>query len=511
MPRPGPASPPIPIEPDYGTDEWESWWLPEPVRAWVDAAAAAFNVPLVMPIAAALCAASVLLQGKARVRIHPAWEEELSLYWLVFAPTGMAKSGVMKAAIAPIRAIQQSIEDELTPVIAERSAERSRLEAQIQRMRRANKAHKYTEGAQEHLQQLRELEHELRECEVPKVPEWLVTDANPTVVPRLMAHNLAAENVARVAVCDSEGTFLANLMGRHSGCLNVDPMLAGYTGDPIDMVRTLHGSPDLQRFSMPSAHMTMCVMVQPHYLDLLRVHETLGDNGWLGRCIMSHVARDVTADPPFLRPEIPVDVQAGYADWLASLAGIEVGTVYEMPGELRSELERMHNEICWNMRTSEAAAGWSTRSLGRICRIFAVIALNWRTGELAKPGRGAEWVAREGIGKKILNYLYSALYLRQLTRAQAIEPARRTLTSLAARTLAWLRRSKFFASSPVTLKQICKGLRSKREDTLFCCDLLCQHGYLELIEEKRRHNNTLTVTYMVLSLGDEGTGEAVDS
>lgn len=493
---------PHPIDPDAATDELESWWLPDPVRVWVDAVAEAYCVPKVMPIAAALCAASLLVQGKARVRINAAWEEELSLYWLVFAPTGMAKSGVMKAALAPVRAIQAGLEEELRPVIIERTNERARLEAQISRMRRANKAHRYTEGAQEHMQQLRELEHELSECEVPVVPEWLHTDCNPTVIPRLMAHNQAAEGIARVAVCDAEGTFLANLLGRHSGHLNVDPLLAAYTGDPIEMVRTVQGSKDLQKWRMASSHMVMCLMVQPHYLDKLRGHPELGDNGWLGRCLMSRVAGTV-ATTPFERPALSQDVVRGYADWLAQMATVTAGTVYDMPSELLPELERMHDAIEGISLLSQGAIGWSKRSLGRICRIFALIHLaefHCRTVELSRPA--SEVLVREGIGK--ISYLYNTLYIRTLSQAQALEPTRHTLPALARRALRWCDSKKV---RQCTLRDVQRALRVSKDDAVATCDLLCETGHLALVDEKKRSNQTLTLTYTVLSTDPDCGGE----
>jgi hypothetical protein len=499
---------PTPIEPEYGTDEWESWWLPDPVREWVEAAAAAFNVPLVMPIAAALCAASVVLQGKAKVRIHEAWEEELSLYWLVFAPTGMAKSGVMKAAMAPIRAMQRSLEDEMLPVIAERTNERARLEAQIQRMRRANKAHKYTEGAQEHLQQLRELEHDLLHCGVPVVPQWVYTDANPTVIPRLMAHNLAAEGIARVAVCDAEGTFLANLMGRHSGHLNVDPLLAGYTGDPIEMVRTAPNSTALQQFRMASSHMVMCIMVQPHYLDKLKAHPELGDNGWLGRCITSTVVKPREASP-FMRPAVPDSVQAGYAEWLTVISQVPTGYVYEMPSELIGELERMHAEIQTVGLSNGSAAGYLTRCLGRICRIFALLHIGCPTVGTVGSFDPTRPVGPRHEGIEELLYLYNTLYSRTLSHAQALEPARATLPALCRRGLTWLRQ---LDNPTVTLRAIYRGLDIPKEDALTMCDALVESGHLMLAEQVTRNNKTLTVAYNVVSTdADCGASPPVDS
>jgi hypothetical protein len=119
----------IALEPEFTTPEWETWWLPDPVGRWVDACHVAYGVPKVMAIAAALCAACTVTQGLAEVEVRPGWREPLSLYWLVFSP--------------------------------------NRLELQIQRMRRAVKAHAYTEGAQEHLSQLRELEHQHAELTIP--------------------------------------------------------------------------------------------------------------------------------------------------------------------------------------------------------------------------------------------------------------------------------------------------------------------------------------------------------
>lgn len=493
---------PTPIETDSGTDELESWWLPEPVRDWVDACAAAYCVPKVMPIAAALCAASVLVQGKARVRIHPAWEEELSLYWLIFAPTGMAKSGVMRAAMAPIRAIQAGLEEEMRPVAIDRTNERARLEAQIARMRRATKAHKYTDGSQEHLQQLRELEHDLSECEVPKVPEWLYTDANPTVLPRLMAHNLEAEGIARVAVCDAEGTFLANLLGRHSGHLNVDPLLTAYSGDPIEMVRTVHGSKDLQKWRMPSSHMVMCVMVQPHYLDKLKAHPELGDNGWLGRCLMSRVS-GATAPTPFERPEIPEAIQSAYAAWLKAAAEVPSGTVYAIPPELRERLESFHHDVETSSSAMKGAVGWMKRSLGRICRIIALMGISDEAMKAMKTSSGgsvpANGAAREGIGK-IFDYLSLSLYSRALSHAQAIEPERATLPALCRRTLGWLHRfNSSSANRPVTLREIYARLHISKSAALAACDALCESGHLSLVSETKRGSETLTATYAVIS------------
>jgi hypothetical protein len=44
-----------------------------------------------------------------------------------------------------------------------------------------------------------------------------------------------------------------------------------------------------------------------------------------------------------------------------------------------------------------------------------------------------------------------------------------------------------------------RGLRITKEDALAACDLLCESGHLVLAEEKVRRNQTLTLTYNVVS------------
>jgi hypothetical protein len=53
------------------------------------------------------------------------------------------------------------------------------------------------------------------------------------------------------------------------------------------------------------------------------------------------------------------------------------------------------------------------------------------------------------------------------------------------------------------LRQACRALHCTRDDALGALDLLVEHGYLAMIDEKRRHNQTLSVTYAVLAIPGE--------
>ena len=502
--QPGAAPPPepIPLEPEFITTEWESWWLPEPAGAWVDAASSALGVPKAMAIAAVLCSAATVLQGKATVRIHESWEEPLSLYWLVFSPTGSRKSALLKAAAAPVRALQDARRRELEPEIRSAKNEKARLEQQIARMRRAVKAHKYTEGALEHLQQLRELEHEHDTLEVPLPPRWLYDDINPTMVPRKWQYSHDAEGIARVAVLDSEGTFLSNLLGRHSGHLNVDPLLKGYMGESVDMVRAVHGSRETLDINLPAVHLTMLLLIQPHFLDAIRAKPELGTNGLLGRCLMTHL-RHSNEPLPLDAPGIPDAVQDAYARWIATLAAVPEGTVWEMPKELRNDLRKLHDQLEQDRVAELGATGFIVRTLGRICRVIAICELS-ELSELSDC-RAADGGARHTRVLSRLTYLYNILYSRALTQSRALEPTSDPLARLTRRALRWLRQSTVLT---VTLRQLCRALTISKDAALAVSDSLVESGHFEPLESKARHNKTLTVTYRVISTDPTATTTA---
>jgi hypothetical protein len=481
------------LEKEFTSPEMETWWLPAPVEAWVNACAAAYGIPKAMAVAAAMTAAAAVTQGNCSVQVRKGWTEPTSLYWLVFSPTGSRKSALLKAATAPVRALQDAMRRELEPEIRKRTNEKARLEQQISRMRRGVKAHAYTEGAQEHLQQLRELEHELDTLEIPKAPRWLYDDINPTVIPRKLLQNQEADGVARVAVLDAEGTFLANLLGRHSGVTNVDPLLKGYGGEPVDMVRAVHGSAETADTHIDAAYISLCLLVQPHYLDKIRKEPELISNGFLGRCLMTHLEHSSQATP-WDAPPVPEQVTTDYGRWLASLAKLPHGTVYAMPESVHPELRALHDRLERDRMENRGAVGWTVRTLGRICRLIALSELSECQ---TMSGGGAP---RVGVISK-LTYLISTVYTGALGTARALEPTSDPLARLSRRALEWLRRSdRGQIGGLVTLRDLTRGLTVPKDRALEVADSLVADGYLEQLPPVTRGNRTLTISYKILTL-----------
>lgn len=491
------------VEADLISADLDSWWLPEPVAAWVDACHLAFGVPRAMAIAAALCAACTVVQGKVSVEIRPGWTEPLSLYWLVFAGTGSRKSALLKLATAPIRALQKQLEAELRPQIAEKTRERQRLEVLLRKcIQKQKPTDLWTADQQEARAAVRKCAADLEDCVVPLIPRWLYDDINPTVVPRKLRHNQTADGIARLAVLDAEGTFMANLLGRHSGHVNVDPLLKGYMGEPIDMVRSVQGQDATADTHIDAAHLTLLLLVQPHYLDEIRAKPELGANGFLGRCLMTHCAPN-SAPMPWEAPSVPQDVQDGYGRWLATLAAIEAGTVYQMPAECHRELAQFHARLEADRLEGKGADGWNARTLGRICRVIALTELGTQGGTTqneAERRRGGGGVARDRVLSK-LTYLINSLYSTGLAQARLVEPPRPTLPSLSRRALHWLcSASSCVVGSVITSTLLRRGLTLSKDSAEALCDALVESGHLEQGKETRSGNKRLVTQYKVLSL-----------
>jgi Protein of unknown function (DUF3987) len=315
------------------------------------------------------------------------------------------------------------------------------------------------------------------------------------MVPRKLKYSQDAEGIARMAVLDAEGTFLANLLGRHSGHVNVDPLLKGYNGEPIDMVRAVHGSKETQDIHLDAAHLTLLLLVQPHYLDAIRERPELGTNGLIGRCLTSHLAHSTDAIA-WNAPAVPQDVQDGYGRWLATLAALEPGTVYAMPREVHPELAALHDRLEADRISGNGAVGFTVRTLGRICRIIALTELV-PLSPLSHCHSGSGGGVRTRVISK-LTYLTNLLYTHPLYISRALEPTSDPLSRLRMRALSHLRQLKAVTVATVSLRGLCYSLHLKKNVALELCDSLVESGHLSQEAATVRQNKTLTVTYRIL-------------
>lgn len=489
----------VPIEAAPDAPDWETNWLPRPVADWVDAVSTAYAVPKVMGIAAALCAAATLVQGKVRVRVKPGWEEPLSLFWLVFSPTASMKSAVLGRAVKPIEDMQAELEAERAPILKANKRRKAMMEGRLKKIHGIYAS----KGAisEDCRHELDILVHDIEECDIRPAPVWLYDDINPALVLTKMRRNLeSTDGIARVAVLDAEGTFMANLLGRHSGHIDVSSLLKGYMGEAVRKTRASRSSDEEVDTRLPESFFTMLLMVQPHILDQMRGVDELADNGLMGRCLVTQLpGRAVT--PPADAPVVPAAVQASYAAWLRELERIPEGSVVDLSEHFEpgGAMRTLYDTVGADLEREQGAAGWSKRSVGRVARIVALSELSQLSHCPEGGARGSRM--RGEIKIKILTYL---LYSRALSSAQAREPHTDPLTTLTHRALRWLRQSTVATvGSFVTLRTLTNALHLKKSVTLQVCDSLVESGHLAMGTETHRRNHTLTVTYQIISLDPE--------
>lgn len=482
--------------------ELESWILPDPARLMVDAVASFCGVPKTMPMVAALCAAATVVQGKVSVEMAPGVAQPLTLWWALLARTGGRKSTVLNYMKQPLLDMQAAEERRIAPDIIEKSNERSRLEAQIQRMRRTAKAHKYTEGAQEHMQQLRELEDELTKCQVPKAFQWLHDNINTPMLGLILEHNLESEDrCARATIWGEEGTFWSNLLGRHTGAVMSETLNQGYSGSGLDSTRKLEGTRGLIKIHLDNIYMTLCVWAQPHYRELLR-NQTLADNGFTGRLMVSECA--VGRKPKLGSVQPPSqEILDGYAAWLRGLAAIPAGTVYTF-SDAGQALLRAHVEETEDYVMSNGdAQGWAGRSAERVARIAALCLLSESVVSPVRAVRAVRAVGpasppHEGI---IIKYLISSIYFPYLRAAQVQEPAVACPARDASDTLTALTAAGIRVGDLVTTRQVCRLKTWRTDRALSACYELVEMGALEPTDAPtRRGDRTLKEVFRVQRL-----------
>jgi hypothetical protein len=512
-PKPAPRSA-VSALPDENSPEWTTDWLPAPVRDWCEAIHRAYAVPRVMPIAVALCAAATLAQGKVRVRIKDGWEEPLSLFWVVASPTGTLKSAVLTAGTRIVRAIQSDMANAIAGERASKAQRLKHLLAQQRSLVNKVKVHDRQDAQRARLfgkppedsDTLREVEAEIANFKIPSAPRWLREDINPTLIPKVMRANLEAEGIARMAVLDSEGGFLANVMGRHSkGAPITEPLLKGYQGEPLELTRSgPAGTDELVEVSLPACHFTMLAMVQPHILGQLRGSEQLAENGLMGRCQVTPLLSGARL-PPADAPAVPVAVQAAYDAWLLSIHSVESGTVIDYSADMEpgGQLHSLYARVREHVESGQGAAGWATRSVGRVARCAALLELS-NTVNCHQGGRMCGARVMGAIQKQeLIKYMYSL----GIVTATANEPASGLATHLARRAIDWLRQSKASTvGKDITIRELVRGLKLSTASASALAEELELSGHFSLLSQTINRNKTITKTYRIVSLdllGDE--------
>lgn len=247
--------------------------LPGDVRAFVNAIAEESQTPHDL---AAMAALGVLSAAAMDTEVDCGlWtEESLGLYLLTAMPSGDRKSTVLRAALAPLRELERSRQENARPVVDEERTRRDVLE--VRKKKLTKEAGEKTSAD----------DRKLAEAELAEVDERLRDIGEPTL-PRLLADDLTPESLAgllaqqgQIAVIAAESAFLDNLSGRYSenGGANLHLVCACYQGEATSIDRR-NRDPEI----LPRPLLSVSLSIQPHVMGAIVAHPTARAQGLVSR------------------------------------------------------------------------------------------------------------------------------------------------------------------------------------------------------------------------------------
>lgn len=209
--------------------------FPPWARDFILEAARAFQVDPGMVGSAVLACLATAVQAKYDVQPKPDHIEQLSLQFIIIAPSGSLKTPVFKLVFAP--------------------------------------AYQYEE---ELIRHIRECEDEPVQSSTP-LPTIIIDDCTPEA----LAIRLQ-QNYGRIGIVSAEGNIFGVLSGRYSKSPDYNILAKGYSGDPVRYDRVLRDTT-----AVPHPHVSCCIGMQPHLFASLIENTALDSQGILARWCMA--------------------------------------------------------------------------------------------------------------------------------------------------------------------------------------------------------------------------------
>ena len=271
--------------------------LPDGLRAWVESAAEAFQVPGDLPGLLALAACAGMVARRFEVSPSPGWIEPLNLYTCALLDPANRKSAAFRAAFEPVRSIESRVIESAGPDVARLQGEYRIKEKQLAALEK-----KAAVGDADAIRKATDLAVELAGSPVPSMPRLVVDDATAEAVEIA----LAAQR-GRLIVSGCEGGLFDVMAGRYSGgASNLDVFLKGHAGDDLRVDRVTRGSVFVERCCL-----TLAYAVQPDVIRGLAHNKSFRGRGLIGRFLYAFPSnilgrRRIDAKP------IPWDVSEAY-------------------------------------------------------------------------------------------------------------------------------------------------------------------------------------------------------
>lgn len=473
-------------------------WL----RSFVEAVAEATQTPIDLAGMLALAVLATCCQRCVMVEGRPGWVEPTNLYNVVALPPASRKSSVFRAFIAPLIAHEQKRAIEAKKSIAEMTARKDILEAQLDTAKREASRGKNEHDSRTALEKVDELAHELALITIPKPPRLIVDDVTPEALATLLT-----DHQGRMAALSPEGDVFAIMAGRYSSGSgpNFGVFLKAHAGDTLRVDRRSRS----EFVDWPA--LTLGITTQPDVVRGLAEKAGFRGQGLLGRFLyalpISLVgSRQIDATP------VPEHVRMDYHEQVAALLSwrnahsgnsgnsgnenhsgdnvnyslIDDSTYIYLLNISSSANILLTNFLAWlePLLAPDAAFGsfadWAGKLAGAALRIAAL--LHMASLAHSHNTHNTQNEISEQTMARVLDFTH---YLIAHAKAAFQEMGADPAIAVARRTLAWIERSSTTQFSKRDLWQAIRGSVSRADDLDPVLKILSDHGYVRPIEFDR--------------------------
>lgn len=356
--------------------------IPEPYRAYVQAASGSYQVDPAMVSCCLLGVLSAIFQrcGFA-VRVNPDWLEPVNLFLICTASPSERKSPVLRDAVSQlVESIEAWNERQADQIEWQRSRIdilKKRIEGITAALSKAKS--KVSEG------DLRQAQAELKIAQDEQMTPvtWLVDDTTPEALALVMQAN--KESAALLS--GEGGSILGILAGRYSAPgtgANLDLFLKSYSVEPTIVHRV-----GRQTVSLRHPRLTVLLMAQPSLLQEFIGNDSFSGRGLTARFLFAFPGTRVGQRSFYSNP-VPSDIRAAYENQVRQLADMALNweqqdTELTVSAEALGVLSGYHAEVePLRPEMSDSLQAWSGKAEGNIIRIAALLYLASHNGAVGE-------------------------------------------------------------------------------------------------------------------------------